>query len=72
METRKNSQTEPKPLVQSNLIGESLLLAVKEEGTKEAAVQMLRNEEQQIVVKLRDSLIKGAALVKRSYVRVLM
>ena len=60
MEKRKNSQTEPKPLVQSNLIGESLLLAVKEEGTKEAAVQMLRNEEQQIVVKLRDSLIKGA------------
>ena len=60
MEKRKNSQTEPKPLVQSNLIGESLLLAVKEEGTKEAAVQMLGNEEQQIVVKLRDSLIKGA------------
>ena len=59
MEKRKNSQTEPKPLVQSNLIGESLLLAVKEEGTKEAAVQMLRNEEQQIVVKLRDSLLKG-------------
>ena len=59
MEKRKNSQTEPKPLVQSNLIGESLLLAVKEEGTKEAAVQMLGNEEQQIVVKLRDSLLKG-------------